>query len=391
MRDNFVRLPSGCKAFGSRSEPSALGNWLSDWRLGLKNCKFILILAGSRTSEVEGISAAGATPESRRYTAIADAELLIKGPLFSRKWPLPPLVAGVSPALISFVASRFIGLKPLIIPLGIQQSPSFPFISVEPSSLGPSNCLSTGKAMDFLRVQKLWKCGFSMGLESREPLLIAECVPGGTTTAQAILTGLGIPVKGLVSSSLINPPVLIKEELVAKGLRSAGIGAYASSKKLVAAVGDPFQPLAAGLLLGAREAGQPVLMGGGSQMLAVLSLALESLPLKKRASFVEGVAIGTTAWLAEENKTSCNGSGQFERLIENIEKFFEVDILGISCGLRFHNSSEDALKDYELGYVKEGVGAGALAFLAQLNGVTCQQIIEGCEAALKELDRRIVR
>ena len=46
---------------------------------------FFLILAGSQTAEIEGISAAGSTAVSRRYTAVADAELLLRGPMSSKK------------------------------------------------------------------------------------------------------------------------------------------------------------------------------------------------------------------------------------------------------------------------------------------------------------------
>ena len=40
----------------------------------------LLVLAATRTAEQEGISAAGATAAARRTTAVADAELLLKGP-----------------------------------------------------------------------------------------------------------------------------------------------------------------------------------------------------------------------------------------------------------------------------------------------------------------------
>ena len=45
------------------------------------------------------------------------------------------------------------------------------------------------------------------------------------------------------------------------------------------------------------------------------------------------------------------------------------------------------LRDYELGYVKEGVGAGALSLLAQMKGANCQDLVDACEKAVYELDR----
>ena len=59
------------------------------------------------------IGTAGATALSRRYTALADAELLLNGPMESMDWPLPPLPAGISPALISYVASKWIDAHPI--------------------------------------------------------------------------------------------------------------------------------------------------------------------------------------------------------------------------------------------------------------------------------------
>ena len=102
------------------------------------------MLAGSRTAEIEGISAAGATCESRRYTAVADAELLLNGPLTPKYWPLPPLPAGISPALISYVAARLIGVHPLVLAVGLLEAPPFPHLRIELPSLGPASCISTG-------------------------------------------------------------------------------------------------------------------------------------------------------------------------------------------------------------------------------------------------------
>jgi len=220
----------------------------------------------------------------------------------------------------------------------------------------------------------------------RKPLLIAECVPGGTTTAQAVLTGLGLSVADLISGSALNPPIAIKKELVEKGLRAADLGLSVSSKNLLAAVGDPFQCVAVGLLLGARQAGQEVLLGGGSQMLAVLALALSDLKVSLRNHFVEGVVLGTTAWLAEEVTSQSQSS--LVRLLDLVGDHFGVALMGISSGLRFDSSRYKVLRDYERGYIKEGVGAGAFALLAQLYGASCEDIVKACEESLEELQRR---
>ncbi|WP_269622470.1 nicotinate-nucleotide--dimethylbenzimidazole phosphoribosyltransferase [Prochlorococcus marinus] len=381
-------LPEGCKAFGASSSSSSKLKMMKRlWTLAGNDINSLLVLANSKTAEIKGISAAGSTKESRRYTAAADAELLLLGPSAQRKWPLPPLPAGVSPALISHVAANLLEVKTLVLSVGLSQVPSCPYLAVDGASVGPSECLTTGKAMNINRVDTLWRKGLEMGLRMCKPLLISECVPGGTTTALAVLTGLGVSVDDLISSSSRTPPTGLKKKLVAKGLNSAGLGIHPAPKDLLAAVGDPFQPFAVGLLLGAREAEQPVLLGGGGQMVAVLATALASMDDSLRDKFVEGISIATTAWLANESFSSFQTPSAFSTLIERIEGFFEVSLLGLSCGLRFCRSSKKVLRDYEHGFVKEGVGAGAFTLLAQLNGFTCQKLLEECEEAVDSLYR----
>ncbi len=379
-------LPEECRAFGSAASLATLKSWMDTWSISPDNqITSLLVLAGSKTAEIEGISAAGATIESRRYTALADAELLLKGPSMQRIISLPPLNAGVSPALISYVASRLIGVKPLVVCAGLLTPPSFPCLIVDSLLLGPSECLTTGKAMEPNRVEKLWEKGFEMGLSSEKPLLLTECVPGGTTTALAVLTGLGISAWDCIGSSHRMPPKNLKKRLVLKGLKAAGLGKHTSPKQLLAAVGDPFQAFSSGLLLGARQARRQVLLGGGSQMLAVLATCLASVALSVRDDFVKGISIGTTAWLAEELISSSINLAAFPTLIQRLEDFFGVPLLGLASGVHFSTSSQKVLRDYEFGFVKEGVGAGAFLLLAQNNGVSCKKLIDDCEIAVDQL------
>ncbi len=384
--DNSL-IPLGCKVFGLGLTSSMVDKWLSVWRSSGGDINVVLILAGSKTAEIEGISAAGSTSVSRKYTAVADAELFLKGPKSARDWPLPPLPAGVSPALISYVSSNLLGLNPTVVALGLPQTPSFPCLEVESRLYGPANCLSSGHAMDDARVEKLWQEGLAMGLRSKKPLVLAECVPGGTTTALGVLTGLGISAGEFVSGSLRYPPKQLKQDLVKLGLRRAAIDSNSSPKSLVAAIGDPFQPFAAGLLIGARRSGLPVLLGGGSQMVAVLALAIASIDFPLRASFVEQIAIGTTAWLAEEKVSMSQCQNSLFKLMSEVGKFFDLNIFGLSSGLRFDKSSKKVLQDYEHGYIKEGVGAGGLSLLAQINGISCNTLLKECEVAVEQLQK----
>src|SRR5579883_1287771 len=71
--------------------------WLQQHR---ERCPiFACVLGFTATGLVPGISAAGATPADRQFTAIADAEFLIRGPQPQPQYPLPPLHMGASPVL----------------------------------------------------------------------------------------------------------------------------------------------------------------------------------------------------------------------------------------------------------------------------------------------------
>ena len=385
IRDNYILLPSGVLAFGKGIQEKNIHERVKRWHENITNLAFFLILAGSQTAEIEGISSAGSTPVSRRYTAVADAELLLRGPMYPKRWPLPPLPAGVSPALISYVASSFLKIKPTIISAGLLQSPSFRHVCIESPPLGPARCLSSGNAMDISRVELLLDGGFNIGKKLRKSLLITECVPGGTTTAFAVLSGLGINVNGLISGSHRNPPSELKTKIVNEGLKAAKLKKNPSSLTLMAAVGDPFQPIAVGLLLGAIESGQDVLLGGGCQMLAVLALALNEVESESRSKFIEKILIGTTSWLVDESLSSSKKRNSFIHLMNHVAKHFKVNILGLASGYRFNDSNQKVLRDYEAGYVKEGVGAGALSLLAQIKGLTQREMIKKCDTEVDNL------
>ena len=377
-------LPEGCQQLGRLGANALDAAVLRPWTSNEQPLDLLLVLAATRTAEHEGISAAGSTVTSRRYTALADAELLIRGPAEQRRWPLPPLPAGVSPALLSYVAARRLKLTPQVAALGLVQKPDFPHLDIEPLDQGPSACLSTGAAMPLLRVRHLWRQGELLGQRLQRPLVVAECVPGGTTTAQAVLTALGVEVAHLISGSALHPPQQLKQELVTRGLQRASLGAHPSAEQILAAVGDPFQAFTAGVLVGAVSAGQPLLLGGGCQMLAVLALAMQALPARQRDHLAAQVLIGTTGWLADEGAAAA-GQSPFGGLVDATASHLAAALSVLACGVRFHSSTHQPLRDYERGFVKEGVGAGALLLLAQLRGWSCDDLVLDCEHALEQL------
>ena len=137
--------------------------------------------------------------------------------------------------------------------------------------------------------------------------------------------------------------------------------------------------------MGASESGQDILLGGGCQMLAVLALALNQIAPEARSKFVEKILIGTTSWLVDESISSSKKRNSFIHLMNHVAKHFKVNILGLASGYRFNDSDKKVLRDYEIGYVKEGVGAGSLSLLAQIKGLTQKEMIQKCEIAVENL------
>jgi len=336
------------------------------------------LLAATATAEWPGISAAGATPAARRFTAAADAELLLLGPGGRRPHALPPLPAGVSPALIAHTGLRQLGLLPrtLVVNLGCPVAPAVPHLQLPwREAPGPAACVSGGAAMAPERLEALLARGrrWARHWPARQPLLLAECVPGGTTTALAVLEGLGIEATGLVSGSLQQPVHGLKARLAAQGLAAAGLQAPADPRRVLAAVGDPMQALAAGLLLELAPRGVPVLLAGGSQMAAVLALALALAPPEGRSRLAAQAVVGTTAWVADEPHSD------LALLLERIGARWQVRPQLAVAGLRFGACRSQALRDYEAGYVKEGVGAGGVALLWQWLGREPAALAAACD------------
>jgi len=353
--------------------------WCARMAASALDSRLLLLLAGTDTAAVTGISAAGSTPESRRRTAAADAELLLLGPAQRLPHALPPLPAGVSPALISRVVVEQLGLEPLVIDLGVPVAPAVPHLSL---GQRPARCLSTGAAMAPERVAVLLALGRRWGAalaRRAQPVLLAECVPGGTSTAQALLEGLGVAAAGLVSGSLRQPAHGLKRQLVQQGLAAAGLTSAAPAEAVLAAVGDPMQAVAAGLVQTLAAAGVPLLLAGGSQMAAVLALALALSAPAARSQLLDQAAIATTAWVAAEDGSDLQG------LLERIGRRWAGAPLAFASALRFGDCRSPELLAYERGYVKEGVGAGGLALLWELSGRSPEALASACDQACTQL------
>ena len=165
----------GINFFGNESNKKREHYCIDIIKKNINNFKVFLVIAGTNTSQIPGISAAGISAKSRKITALADAEFMLNGTSKEHKYKLPILNAGVTPALISHVCSKLINVYPVIVPLGIGIKPYFNHLVVEDDNLGPSNCLTTGKSMTKERVINLYERGLAIGKSSTTYLNFGIC------------------------------------------------------------------------------------------------------------------------------------------------------------------------------------------------------------------------
>jgi len=69
----------GINFFGNESIKKRKFNRIEILKENINNIKIFLVIAGTNTSQIPGISAAGINAKSRRITALADAEFLLDG------------------------------------------------------------------------------------------------------------------------------------------------------------------------------------------------------------------------------------------------------------------------------------------------------------------------
>ncbi len=341
------------------------------WTQQLLNKKplFVCTIGYTETVRIPGVSAAGATPELRELTALADAEFLFfDQPRCMNGLPENPL-GPPSPVIITKAALQKGEIPFMVVDAGMKLSGDFPSVQVG-KEFGRS--LTTGKAV--AEVERIFEKSYLLGEQlSRmaDYLILAESVPGGTTTALAVLLALGIDARGKVSSSMAGNAHQVKEEAVASGFEAAGI-TFGSLKKqpfqAVEKVGDPMQIAVAAMALAASRR-VPVMLAGGTQMAAVLALAHQIHCAGIAAGDLDQLMIGTTRWVAEDPTADLKG------IVSQIG-----DYSVLAANLDFSNSKIGNLRPYEEGLVKEGVGAGAAAIAALLKGTDSSALLEEIEA-----------
>jgi uncharacterized protein (TIGR00303 family) len=334
---------------------------------------FCCVLAHTDTCLIPGLSAAGVNDELRPFTPAADAEVVLSG----RAQCLPNLpsnpLGAPGPSGITRAALHLGGIQPLFVGTGLQVWPGVTHRRIAGASGGN---IELGRAVP--HAGSLLEAGFALGRElaaTSQHVVIGESIPGGTSTALALLLALGFAADGRVSGSLPGNAHELKTRVAHKALAAASLepgDGRADPLRAVSEVGDPMQPVVAGAALGAVGAGVSVMLAGGSQMLAVAALiaALDG------PTALEKVAIGTTRWVVADPAADVVG------LAAEISSRLPI----LAVNLNFASSRHAPLHAYEAFMVKEGVGAGGASIAALLaTGETIARLHEVIDDVYGEL------
>ncbi len=321
---------------------------------------FLITIASTKTSTIPGVSIAGKTPKDTLYTPALDVEYLVAGkPLTIDTIPITP--DGIpTPALVSRSLMVSNKISTLVVDSGSYIEPKIPHIDL-PSRI-PGESIDTGNALPEGTSRKLYSearvLGESIGYD--RVVFIGESMPGGTTTAMAIMEALGFRARGRVSSAGPNNPHDLKWGIVSKGFRRAGIDPPVDDVfSAIDRVGDPLHVSIAGIADGAISSGGRVVLAGGTQMCSVLAI-LRRLGVDYRGR----LAIATTYWLYGDRSSDIQG------LVNSIDSSVPIYYTMID----FSDSPFDGLRRYDEGYVKEGVGMGGYMFASLVLGVPLESI-----------------
>ena len=326
---------------------------------------FFLFISNTDIARVPGLSAAGANVDVLPYTSPADADVIRFGrPLSIGGFPMDP-DGHPTPAIITRAAVTAADIPVCVVRAGSMTPPSPPYVELCSSPGGdPRITASVGE------VKKIFYRAVSLAgnfTKSEGRVMLAESIPGGTTTALLVLRALGYDC--MVSSASSVNPIELKESIWRDASARLGIergGLRDDPLRAISELGDPMQAAVLGFIIGSEKRTE-VVLAGGTQMLAVAA-CLRAMGCDRE------ITVATTKYVVNDETTS----------FSELARLLGVDTY--SAALDFSDSPHRGLLDYEKGFVKEGVGAGGSVMYASWLGVGTGEVV----ARTNELYREIV-
>jgi uncharacterized protein (TIGR00303 family) len=304
--------------------------------------RLILVAGTTRTATIDGISAAGADPEAMVHTPSADAEIATYGePIRAPVVPVSPSGCP-TPAVVTRAVRELVGFEVTVVDGGLAEPTGAPTVTVGASPGGDireQDPVSTAPGV-FAAARQ-----FGRAIPD-DQVLVAETIPGGTTTALGVLRALG--EDGAVSSSLPENPLGLKSEVVAEGLDASSLdpgGAAGEPKVALRRMGDPVLATVAGFVVGCVETDTAVTLAGGTQLLAAAALV-------RHTGVETRLSAATTSFLAADESASAR----------ELADSLGVDLTVTDPG--FDGLDHPAFSRFVAGEAKEGVGMGGALALA---------------------------
>ena len=307
----------------------------------------ILVAGTTRTAEIDGITAAGASRDLLAHTPSADSEILAYGDTV--RAPVTPVSPGgcPTPAVVTRAVRELLGFDVTVVDAGLAKPTGAPTVSVgaRPGDdiRDPDPVRTAPGAFSAARA-------FGRALPD-DRIVVGETIPGGTTTAMAVRRALGEDTLPTTSSSLPENPLELKERVVTEAFEVSDLdpGQAAHTPELaVRFVGDPVLAVAAGAVAGALESGTDVVLGGGTQLLAVAAVV-------RHAGVPDPATLATTRYLADDVPE-----------LDAAAAGLNLDLTVTDPG--FDAPESGPLSAYAEGVAKEGAGMGGALHVAAKAG-----------------------
>lgn len=335
-----------------------------------KRASFLLCMSNTKTANIPGITQAG-IPGMLHLTPTLDAEFIAIGEVRSLG-SIAETPKGVpTPALLTRAVHLLHPFREIeMVELGLEISPKLEHFKLHSFGIAPSDSISEGANIPAEEVfEKAIQFAQNLAIQS-DYIILGESVPAGTTTALATALALGYDAQDKFSSSFKNAPNGIKQSVVDQAL--SRIGENDDLFSILSKVGDNMLIFNAGLILGLQNRDIRIVLAGGTQMACVLLVVNRILQMMEGELDTSRIALCTTKWVAEDANSD----------IKALLEMNDFPLNAYYADFDFSLTSHPALKLYDEGEAKEGVGAGGALVYALLNGITKDSITRKVESFL---------
>jgi len=335
-----------------------------------KKATFMLALSNSKTANIAGITQAG-IPNMIYLTPTLDSEFVCTGEVRSldniaetpKGVPTPALITRAIHLLAPYGRVELLNL-------GLEIEPKVNYFKLHNFDINPSQSIAKGADID---AQEVFQKGIAFGQAYEckdEYIILGESVPSGTTTAMATAIGLRYKVKECFSSSFKEVPNDIREKTLKLAL--SHIAPKDDIFQILSKVSDNMLIFNAGFILGLNNKTK-IVLAGGTQMACVLLIVDKMLKLMGGTMPSSNLALCTTKWVANDEKSD----------IKALLELLSFPINAYYSDFDFSQTNHPALKLYDEGEAKEGVGAGGALMYGFLNSLSAKTITKKVEEFLQ--------